>query len=122
MVLLLGGVPVSVEVFEGGVPKFYGDSKGGVSFFYTHKKRNRTKLNIPFAQFPRRPGWIIARFTPAALISFRHPGGGVPIFDSNFEGGVPKFYGDSEGGYAFFTGTFLEKDHPPPLLEILNSP
>ena len=28
---------------------------------------------------------------------------------------LPKFYGDSEGGgsYAFFTGTFPKKDHPP---------
>ena len=37
--------------------------------------------------------------------------------------GLPKFYGDSEGGggYAFFTGTFPEKDHPPQQ-KILNSP
>ena len=51
-----------------------------------------------------------ARFTPAALKSFWHPGGGVPIFD-----------GDSEGGYAFFTGAFPEKYHPPHQ-KSLNSP
>ena len=29
-------------------------------------------------------------------------------------GGIPKFYSDSErAGYAFFTGTFPEKYHPP---------
>ena len=38
------------------------------------------------------------------------------------EGRVPFFDGDSEGGgYAFFTGTFPEKYHPPQQ-EILNSP
>ena len=59
-------------------------------------------LNAPFA-----------RFAPAALKSFWHPGGGVPIFDSDSEGGVPKFYDESEEGYVFFTGTFPVKDHPP---------
>ena len=52
-----GGVPVSDKVSEGGLPKFYGDSEGGgVSIFYTHKKRNRIKQNIPFAQFSHCPG------------------------------------------------------------------
>ena len=45
VVLLLGGVPVSNKVSEGAV-------RVGVSIFYTHKKRNRTKQNITFAQFP----------------------------------------------------------------------
>ena len=54
-----------------------------------------------------------ARFAPAALKSFQHPGGGGYPFLTATPRGVPKFYGDSEGGYAFFTGTFPEKDHPP---------
>ena len=35
-------------------------------------------------------------------------GGGVPTFDSDSKE-TPR------GGYAFFTGTFPEKDHPPSL-------
>ena len=55
-------------------------------------------------------------------IYIRHPGG-VAIFDSNFEGGYQNFTVPPGGGeYAFFTGIFPEKDHPPPLREILNSP
>ena len=52
------------------------------------------------------------RFAPAALKIFLHPGGGVPILDGVSQG----------GGYAFFTGIFPEKYHPPPQPEILNSP
>ena len=54
------------------------------------------------------------RFAPAALKSFRYPGGGVPIFDRDSEGRVPYFYGDSGGGNAFFMGTFPKK-YPPPI-------
>ena len=54
-----------------------------------------------------------ARFAPAALKSFRHPGGwGVPIFDRDSEGRYQNFTGTLRGGYAFFTGTFPEKYHP----------
>ena len=61
---------------------------GGVSIFYTHKKRNRSKQNIPFAQFPAALDAPFVWFAPAALISFGHPGGGgVPIFDSDSDGG-----------------------------------
>ena len=43
-----------------------------------------------------------ARFTPAALKSFRHPGG-VPIFDSDSEGGYQNFTVTPRGGgYPFF--------------------
>ena len=47
MVLLLGGVPVSDEVFEGGVPKFYGDSEGGLSVFtHTKKETEQSKISL----------------------------------------------------------------------------
>ena len=55
--------PKGPKVSEGGVPQFYRDSKGVVSFFYTHKKRNRTTQNIPYAQFP--PSWMpLSRDSP----------------------------------------------------------
>ena len=62
---------------------------------------NPATLDAPFAQF-----------APAALISFRHPGG-YPFLSDRDSEGVLKSYGDSEGGYAFFTGTFPKKYHPP---------
>ena len=40
--------------------------------------------------------------------------GGVPISDEVSEGGYQNFTETPRGGYAFFTGTFPEKDHPPP--------
>ena len=79
----------------------------------TKKKLNMTKC--PFRTIP--PAALdapVARFAPAALKSFRHPGG-VPIFDSDSEGGVPKFYGDSEGGgVRIFYGHFSRKVPPSP--------
>ena len=93
MVLLLGeggGEPVSDKVSEGG-PKILWRLRGGYPFFtHTKKETEQSKisllrnslaaLDVPFA-----------RFAPAALISFRHPGGGEPIFDSDFEGGYQNF-------------------------------
>ena len=48
--------------------------------------------------------------------------GGVPVSDEVSEGGYQNFTVTPRGGYAFFTGTFPKKDHPPPLQEILSSP
>ena len=55
------GLPVSNKV-SGGYQNFM-ETPMGVSIFYTHKKRTRTWQNAPFA-----------RFAPAALKRFRHPG------------------------------------------------
>ena len=88
-----GGVPVSNKVSEGGYQHLTETPRRGG----THtKKRNRTKQNILFAQFPAALDAPFARFAPAALRSFRHPGG-IPIFDSDSDVGVPKLYCDSEG-------------------------
>ena len=92
-----------------------------LSNFYTPKKKETEPRKLSLSRnSPAALDAPLARFAPAALKIFRHPGG-VPIFDSDSEGGYQNFYGDSEGGYAFFTGTFPEKDHLPSQ-EILNSP
>ena len=109
LVLLLGGVPVSDEVSKGGVPKFYRDS-----IFYTQKKRNRTKQNIPFAQFPSRPSCPEELSAPW--------GEGVPIFDSDSQGGYQNFTVTPRGGVCVFYRHFPRKGPPSPLQEILNSP
>ena len=69
---------------------------------------------------PGRPFCMIHPCCPEKLLASRGEGG--THFWQRLRGGVPKYYGDSEGGHVFFTGTFPEKDHPPPLREILNSP
>ena len=69
--------------------------------------------NAFLAQFPLPPSVPFARALP--LLPWKASGnlGVVPIFDRDSKEGVPEFYGVSEGEYAFFTGTFPEKYHPP---------
>ena len=110
MVLLLGGrVPVSNKVSEGDG----GDSKGDYQFFtHTKKETEQSKISLS-CNSPAALDAPFARFAPAALKYFWHPGGGAPIFDSDSEGGYQNLT-EIRGGYAFFKGTFPEKDHPPP--------
>ena len=61
-----------------------------------------------------------ARFVPAALKSFRHPGGGYPFLTETPRRGT-KILRRLRRGYAFFTGAFPENYHLPKR-EILNSP
>ena len=56
------------------------------------------------------------QFTPAALKSFWHPGGGgIPIFDGDSEGGGYQNVTETPrgGGEGFFMGTFPKKYHSP---------
>ena len=53
------------------------------------------------------------RFAPAALNSFRLPGGGTHFW-LRPEGGYQNFTVIPRGGYAFFTDIFPEKDHSHP--------
>ena len=62
-----------------------------------------------------------AQFTLAALKSFRHPGGGVPIFDGDSGGEYQNFTDTQRGVVHVFYENFSQKV-PPPQLEILNSP
>ena len=77
--------------------------RGGVVLFFTHIKKETEQSKISLScNSPATLDAPFTRFAPAARISFRRQGGGVPIFDNDFEGGVPKLYGDSERGYAFW--------------------
>ena len=81
--------------------------QAGVSIFYTHKK-------IPLSRYsPAALDAPFARFAPAALKSFRHPGGGVPIFDSDSEGGYQNF-AETPMGVRIFYGHFSRKVPPSP--------
>ena len=112
--LLLGAVPISNKVFDGGVPKFYGDSEGGYPFFtHTKKETEQSKISL-LCIFPTALDAPFARFAPAALKSFRHPGGGVPIFDSDSEGGGTKIVRRLRGGgVCVFYGHFSRKGPSP---------
>ena len=81
---------------------------GGVSIFYTHKKERE------IAQFPRHPGCPFRAIRPCCLKKLLAPLGWYPFLTETPRGGVPKFYAEAEGG-TFFTDTFPEKYHPPPL-------
>ena len=60
-------------------------------------------------------------FAPAALKSFRHPGGGNQFLTETPGGGETKILLRLRGGYVFFTGTSAESTTPLQQ-EILNSP
>ena len=101
-----GGVLISNKVSEGwGVPKVYRDPMG-VNIFYTHKKRNRTYQNTPFAQLPHCPGCPFCAICPCCHEKLPAPwGGGLPIFDNDSEG----------GGIMRFLRTLFPKRTTPPL-------
>ena len=84
--------------------------------------KKQKKQNIPFAQFPAALDAPFARFAPAALISFRHPGGGGTHFWQRLRGGGTKILRRLRGGVCVFYGHFSRKGPSSPLREILNSP
>ena len=92
---------------------------GVIHILHTHtQKQNRAKC--PFhAITPTALDTPFARFTPAALKSFPHPGWrGVPIFDRvSKRGWVPKLYRDSKGWVRIFYRHFSRKVPPPPQQE-----
>ena len=81
-------------------------------FIHTKKETEQSKISLS-RNSPVALDAPFARFAPAALKSFRHPGGGYPFLTETPREGVPKFYEDSEGGDAFFMGTFPESTPPP---------
>ena len=89
MALLVGGVPVSDKVSEGGYQNFTETPRGGGGDpFFTHTKKETKQSKISISRIsPTALDAPFARFAPAALKSFRHLGGG-PIFDSDSEGGT----------------------------------
>ena len=87
---------------------------GGISIFYKHEKqKKRIWQNAPFAQFPAALNAPFVRFTPAALKSFRHPGGGIHFWQRIW-GRELKSYEGSKGGVSIFYGHFSQKLPPPP--------
>ena len=85
---------------------------GGVSIFFSHTKEETEQISL-YRNFPCAP---VAPFTGFPLLPRKAFGtlAGVSIFDSNSEGGYQNFTVTLRGGYAFFMGTFPEKDHPTP--------
>ena len=80
LVLLLGGVPVSDEVSEGGYQNFTETLRGGGYPFFAHTKKETEHSKISLSHnSPAVLDAPFARFAPAALISFRHPGEGNPF-------------------------------------------
>ena len=68
--------------------------EGGGYPFFTHRKNKRNMAENPFRAIPPAPiDAAFARFAPAALKSFRHPGrGGYPFLTETLRGGgVPKY-------------------------------
>ena len=96
MVLLLGGVPVSDEVSEGGTKILRTLQGGGIHFLHTQKKKqNKSKNKITLSRnSPAAVDAPFARFAPAGCCPEKLPAPwGVPIFDTTPRVGVPKFYG-----------------------------
>ena len=85
----------------------------GVSIFYTHKKRNRTKQNIPFAQFPRRPGCPFHAIHPCCPDKLPAPWG-YSFLTATSRGGYQNFTVTPRGGVCIFYWHFSWKGPPPP--------
>ena len=113
MILKNGCLTVSHSVT--GHQNFTETPMGGVSIFYTHKKRNRTKQNIPFAQFPRRPWCPFCAIRPCCPEKLPAPWGGYPFLTATPRGGTKILRRLRGGGGMHFLRALFPKSTTLPL-------